>query len=184
VKARLARALLTVQQQTPCAFRTCSEHRAGQYSRQLAMTRRATIPLPNPRIRRCLAVLLVVLPMMAWAQMGQTLRAVNVRAGPDPAFPLVTWLPARSSVHVVGCLEGARWCDIVAGRTRGWIHASYLSQPFRTQQPPVVTFSVEAYWDAHYRRRPWFASRDDWIGWGTPSFKPPPPPTRRRRSTG
>jgi hypothetical protein len=38
---------------------------------------------------------------------------------------------------------------------------------------PVVTFSVEDYWNTHYRTRAWFSSKDRWIGWGTPGFVPP-----------
>jgi uncharacterized protein YraI len=138
------------------------------------MTTNRPLRGPHGLHGRWLFVLLLVLPFSAWAQMAHTLRAVNVRAGPDAVFPLVTRLSSAASVHIVGCLEDGRWCDVVAGRTRGWVYASYLSYPFRSQRPPVIAFSVEEYWDAHYRRRPWFAARDEWLGWGTPSFRPPP----------
>ena len=53
------------------------------------------------------------------AQLDATFRVAVVHAGPDPAFPQVTRLPAASSVHVVGCVSGRQWCDIRSGRTRG-----------------------------------------------------------------
>jgi uncharacterized protein YraI len=42
-------------------------------------------------------------------------------------------------------------------------------------QIPTVAFSVESYWDAHYRSRRWFADKPLWFDWGTPSFQPPAP---------
>ena len=127
-------------------------------------------------VRKCLLVLLLAVPVVAFAQRVQTLRAVNVRAGPDRIFPLVTFLTARTEVHVIGCTEGWRWCDIVSGRVRGWVDGTYLSGPFRNPRVPFITFSVGPYWDAHYIGRPWYASKDHWSNWGTPSFQPPPPP--------
>lgn len=113
----------------------------------------------------------------AFAQWGTTRNAVNMRAGPGAEFPLVSWLPRSTSVRIVGCTSGWRWCDIVSGRTRGWIHSRYLSGVVRGRTP-VIGFSVQSYWDAHYRGRPWYSSQPSWIGWGSPSFQPPPPPPR------
>jgi uncharacterized protein YraI len=124
--------------------------------------------------------LLALFPGSASAQWVTTTNAVNVRAGPSSQFPLVSWLPAVSSVRVVGCTSGWQWCDVVVGRTRGWVHARYLAGLARGRTP-IVGFSVADYWDAHYRHRPWYASRSDWLGWGSPSFRPPPPPPPRWR---
>lgn len=126
------------------------------------------------RLRFWCLVLFAVLSAPAWAQLDHNRRPVNVRAGPDDLFPQVTRLPANTPLHVFGCTQGGRqWCDILAGRTRGWVRASDLSQSSRVRHAPVVTFSVEAYWDANYRARAWYSSRDNWIGWGTPQFRPP-----------
>jgi uncharacterized protein YraI len=121
------------------------------------------------------ALLLLTVPLAVFAQTVLTLRTVNVRAGPDPVFPVVTWLHQSSDVHVVGCTEGWRWCDIIAGRTRGWVDASYLSGAFRNPRVPFVKFSVDSYWDEHYRNRPLYSSQSSWRDWASPSFRPPPP---------
>jgi uncharacterized protein YraI len=125
-------------------------------------------------VLQCLAALFLLLPIPALAQFALTTQPVNMRAGPDPAFPLVTWLPARATVTVVGCTVDERWCDVVQGRSRGWVHSRYLSFRSRNRMP-TVTFSVESYWDEHYRSRPWFSDKPLWISWGTPSFQPPRP---------
>lgn len=119
------------------------------------------------------AAMCCVLSTNALAQLDTTRRATTVRAGPDNVFPQVTRLPAASNVHIFGCTASRLWCDIQSGRTRGWVRSSELSQSSRLQSAATVTFSVADYWDAHYRTRAWFASRDRWVGWGEPGFVPP-----------
>jgi uncharacterized protein YraI len=123
------------------------------------------------------ALWLLLLPVAAFAQPAFTTQSVNVRAGPDAVFPLVTWLPGQTPVSVAGCLEDRKWCDITSGRTRGWVSARYLTN-LHGPQTQVVEFSVETYWDQHYRTRPWYDSRASWVDWKNPNFKPPPPPRR------
>jgi uncharacterized protein YraI len=132
-------------------------------------------PVSPALVLQCVVALFLLAPIPALAQqLAHTTRPVNMRAGPDPAFPLVTWFPARTTVSVAGCTVDQRWCDVVAGRSRGWVYSGYLSITDR-DRVATVTFSVESYWDAHYRSRPWFADRSIWAGWGTPSFEPPRP---------
>lgn len=133
-------------------------------------------------MRSWLAVLLLALSAPVAAQLAHTRDAVNVRAGPDRVFPVVTWLPAREPLHIAGCTADGRWCDVVAGRTRGWIAASYLAQPFASRQAPVVTFSVREYWDAHYARRRWHGDAARWVDWEKPGFLPPAPVNPGRRA--
>jgi len=109
----------------------------------------------------------------AVAQLDTTRRATVVRAGPDNAFPQVARLPNGSNVRVFGCTSGRQWCDILSGRVRGWLPLSDLSQSSRLRSAPEITFSVEEYWNTHYRTRAWFAAKDRWVGWGTPGFVPP-----------
>jgi uncharacterized protein YraI len=140
-----------------------------------------TIGLAAPRApwRRLIAVALL-LPLTAWAQVAITTQAVNVRAGPDREFPLVTWLPAGTAVSVAGCIQGWRWCDVGTGFNRGWVYARYLSMSHQNQPTlilhagpwlglPIIPFSVASYWGVHYRHRPWWQQRDDW------AHRPPPP---------
>ena len=98
--------------------------------------------MPRAALRRWLIVLALLLPGQALAQLAHTIQSANVRAGPSAVFPLVTWLPAKEPVRVVGCTEGSAWCDVVAGRTRGWIYARYLSDRARNRTVPIVAFDV------------------------------------------
>jgi len=141
---------------------------------------------PNAMRRPWLPLLLLAMlaaPLAGWAQQSNFTRdAVNVRAGPDRAFPVVSWLPARSSVRVFGCTSGRRWCDIAAGRgTRGWVDARYLSNSVRNV--PIVRFSLPSYWDRNYRSRPWYSDRNQWANWGSPGFRPPSTPPMRPPGT-
>ena len=113
-------------------------------------------------------VLNVLLPSTAAAQSTFTSQSVNLRAGPDRSFPLVTWFPPRTQVRVLGCTAGWRWCDVSARGWRGWVSSRYLANVPRGRVP-VVSFSVGPYWDAHFRNRPWYASRSSWESWGTPT---------------
>jgi uncharacterized protein YraI len=55
---------------------------------------------------RYLIALSLLLPIPALAQSAFTTQAVNVRAGPDRAFPLVTWLKPGTPFNVIGCTNG------------------------------------------------------------------------------
>ena len=135
------------------------------------------VPVSRATVLQCVVALLLLLPIPALAQPARTTSLVNMRAGPDSAFPLVTWFPAGTRLNVVGCTVDERWCDVVSGRSRGWVYSRYLSsRPLN--RIPTVTFSVESYWDAHYRSRRWFSDKPLWVGWGTPSFQPPVPRPR------
>ena len=133
------------------------------------------VPMSHANLYRCFIALSLLLPIPALAQSAFTTQAVNVRAGPDRAFPLVTWLRPGTPVNVIGCINGWRWCDVVAGGWRGWVYSRYLSGPIRSRAP-VITFSVGSYWGAHYRGRPWYSNQSSWNNWGSPGFRPPPRP--------
>jgi len=149
-------------------------------------------------LTRTLLVANLVLPVGALAQVvvtrpvpttqAVTTAAVNLRAGPDRSFPLVSWLQAGTPVTVFGCLNGWHWCDVAFGFNRGWVYGRFLAVPFGGQQVvimnsgprigiPVVTFSVGPYWGAHYRGRPWYHQPPP-PGFGPPPGRPPPPPPR------
>ena len=102
--------------------------------RELAMTLRL----------RCVLLALVpcLLATPAFGQLDSTRRAAVVRAGPDNAFPQVARLPTATNLHVHGCLANRIWCDIQAGRTRGWVRLADLSHTSRLRNAATVTFSV------------------------------------------
>ena len=120
--------------------------------------------------------LAAMLPVAALAQTAYTNQQVNMRAGPNPQFPMVATIPAGVPVYVNGCVTGYTWCDVsVGGQDRGWIYADYLSYPYRNQPVtvisggaviglPIITFSVGNYWDSYYRGRPWYGNRAYWYG--------------------
>lgn len=120
-----------------------------------------------------LAATLLTIALPVAAQLDTMRRASIVRAGPDNLFPQVARLPIASSVHIFGCTANRSWCDVLSGRTRGWVPVNDLSQSSRLRNAPALTFSVAEYWDTHYRRRAWYANRDNWLGWGTPGWQPP-----------
>lgn len=145
--------------------------------------KRPLMPISASTLRWLGAVVMLV-PMVslpAFAQTASTTQAVNMRAGPDRAFPVVTWLPAHTPLRVFGCTTRWRWCDVAAGRSRGWVDSRYLSSAVR--RAPIVRFSVPSYWERHYRGRPWDVNRNQWSNWGSPSFRPPPPPPVRPPAT-
>ncbi len=45
----------------------------------------------------------LAIPMLAYAADGYVTSNVNLRAGPDPSYPLVDQLPASTEVDVQGC---------------------------------------------------------------------------------
>jgi uncharacterized protein YraI len=112
-------------------------------------------------------------PLSAAAQQAFTMASVDVYAGPSSEYPRVASLPANTPVHVDGCLADWSWCDIDFSGDRGWVYAGDLGYPYENRRVvilddgahlglPVLSFSLNSYWDAHYRNRPWFAQRDDW----------------------
>jgi uncharacterized protein YraI len=131
-----------------------------------------------------LAISGLVWTSSAASQNAVAIQSVNVRAGPDPMFPLVTWLSPGQRVSVFGCIQGWRWCDVFTGRHRGWVYSRFLaftgggrSVVISTGGPtlglPMVTFSVGSYWGAHYQGTPWFSTQAHWNSqWG----RHPPPP--------
>lgn len=125
---------------------------------------------------------LLALPVVAAAQVAYTARDVNLRAGPDQGYPLVTWLPGGTPLQVYGCVDGYAWCDVEVSGARGWIYANYINYPYQSGQVPIyaygpqlniplITFSIGTYWGNYYGGRPWYSNRNYWYG-----YRPPPRP--------
>ena len=138
-------------------------------------------------IPAALTIAVAALCGCAEAQVAYTTQLVNLRAGPDRSYPVVTVLAAAQLVDVQGCLGDYRWCDVVAGYNRGWVYAGNLSTFYQSSYVPlatygavigigVVAFAVDDYWGRYYVHRPWYVERHRW--YAPPPFRgrPVPPP--------
>jgi uncharacterized protein YraI len=138
-----------------------------------------------------LAAFLCSIPAAALAQEAYTNRTANVRAGPDPTYPVVAQLPPAAGLQVMGCIDDYSWCDVVFGDNRGWVYAGSLSYPYQNGRVPIlgygaviglpiITFSLGSYWDSYYRGRPWYRNRSYWVSRPPPPhFRPPQRPQPR-----
>ena len=90
------------------------------------------------RLRFLLALAVASCIPPAAAQTATITSSVNVRAGPENIFPTVTWLLGGTSVTVAGCTANWRWCDVTAGRDRGWVYARFLSYPLNGSAVTIV----------------------------------------------
>ncbi|MEP6995865.1 MAG: SH3 domain-containing protein [Acidobacteriota bacterium] len=129
---------------------------------------------------RVFLLLAMAIPYAAFGQTAFTAKAVKMRAGPSPDFPVVSMVRPSVSVQVAGCVDDWTWCDVTAGLDRGWVYAGNLVYPYQGRRVtilangpviglPIITFSIGPYWDSYYRGRPWYGRRSYWIG------RPPPP---------
>jgi uncharacterized protein YraI len=120
------------------------------------------------------ALLIASVPLVAAAQEAFTLRDVDVFAGPSSEYPPVATLPPGTPVTLAGCLSDWSWCDVIFANDRGWVYAGDLAYPYQNTRVvildygprlalPVVTFSLDSYWSAHYRSRPFFREREQWV---------------------
>jgi len=146
----------------------------------------------SSRLILFLGTLLIGASTVASAQNAFTARPLNVRAGPDRAYPLVAQLAPGTPVDVTGCLSDWSWCDVTFDGNRGWAYAPGLNYVYQGEQVPlysyapgfgipVVTFSLGAYWDRYYRGRPWFGQRAMWLHRRLPPHRRPPGPPPRAR---
>ena len=94
-------------------------------------------------------------------------------AGPAPDYPPVADLSPGEPIQVYGCLDGYSWCDVSFQGYRGWFDGRLLAYPYQGIRVPlagfgaqvgvpVLTFSVEEYWDRFYRDRPFYRARARW----------------------
>src|SRR5438552_19057365 len=122
----------------------------------------------KPICRRALFVLAIAaMPAAALAEDAFTMQQTDIFAGPSSEFPPVASLPPNTEVGVAGCLSDWSWCDVTFANDRGWVWAGDLGYPYQNDRVaiieygprlrlPVVTFSINQYWDTHYRSRPFF----------------------------
>lgn len=136
-------------------------------------------------LRYSLGALLLISAGLASAQNAFTSRPMNVRAGPNGDYPLVAQLGEGEPLDVHGCLSDWSWCDVSFDDSRGWIYAGGLSFVYQGARVPIysfgprlglpiISFSLLTYWDNYYRRRPWYAQRDEWTHRRLPPHARPP----------
>jgi uncharacterized protein YraI len=115
----------------------------------------------------------VLIPVTSFAQqmvMANAVLDLNMRAGPDPVYPVVAVIPINAEVTIYGCNEGRSWCDVQWGPNRGWAYAEYLViQTVPVPQvvqapPPVVVYQPEPYFTQHYQTQAFYNDRNRFFG--------------------
>lgn len=111
---------------------------------------------------------------------------VNLRAGPDTEYPIITVVPLGTNVSIQGCTEGFGWCDVVTMGTRGWVSGGYIQYTYQDQRVvvqdygarigiPVISFVIGSYWSSYYQDRPFYRQRDYWYHRPWPPHHSRPP---------
>lgn len=125
----------------------------------------------------CALLGLLAAPAIASAATtAHTNAAVNLRTGPDAGYPRVTTLPAGTALQVYGCINDWSWCDVGVGRERGWISAGLIDYVENNRRLAislngqrlglqVLGFTLDTYWDTHYRNRSWYGQRQQWANY-------------------
>jgi uncharacterized protein YraI len=149
----------------------------------------ASDPLGENHVKRMmLGVLLLLsgLPFSAAAQdTAYTTTRVNLRSGPDAAYPRIVTLPAGARIDIYGCIDDWSWCDVRWHRERGWVSAGRLDYSYQDQRYgiyaygpqlglPILSFVIGTYWNDYYRNRPWYRERARWSQY-RPVYRPRPP---------
>ena len=123
-------------------------------------------------IRRSLAIGSILAMMVfaagaAEAAPGYATANVNLRAGPGTQYPIVAVLHAGDPVEINGCISSWTWCDVEWRGYRGWAAGSSLQVLYQQRRGPITLygrylgipflgFSIESYWNNHYRSRPFY----------------------------
>ena len=63
----------------------------------------------------------------AHAERAFTMADVNLRTGPDVAFPSVDVILEGETVDIEDCLRDESWCDVSWEGGRGWVFSEYLA---------------------------------------------------------
>ncbi|MBB4132448.1 SH3 domain-containing protein [Xanthomonas sp. 3075] len=95
----------------------------------------------------------VAFPVVA-QQISHASSSTSLRAGPAAEFRRVGDVQQGNTLQVYGCLKNTIWCDVRSPDSRGWMLAKDIAFD-RKAVTRVVSFSLDDYWDAHYRGREW-----------------------------
>ena len=136
-----------------------------------------------------LAVLFLSTPLFAYAADGFVTANVNLRAGPDSDYPLISTIPVGTQLAIQGCTDGWEWCDVIAFGNRGWVAGNYLQYNYQNRRVlvpaygaqigiPIVSFVIGSYWGSYYQNRPFYRDRSRWYNRPI-RHRPPPRPLHR-----
>lgn len=125
-----------------------------------------------------LAVAALVFPVAANAEVAYTTKTAHLRAGPARDYPVVVILRNGLAVDVQGCMQDYSWCDVIAGKYRGWIYAGNIVYFYQGANVPVIdygaaigigvaTFIIGSSWHDHHINRPRYRQMPQW------SHRPP-----------
>jgi uncharacterized protein YraI len=134
------------------------------------------------------AMLLLGTTASAMAYDGFATGNVNLRAGPDIDYPVVTVIPVGAALSIQGCTEAWEWCDVYFAGMRGWVAGNYIQYEYNDRPVllsgygaaigiPIVSFVITDYWGHYYRNRPFWVERERW--YGHPYVRRAPPPAFR-----
>jgi uncharacterized protein YraI len=131
-----------------------------------------------PKFTAAALLAAISLPTLAAAQtvVGTAIVVtdLNLRAGPGPAYPVITTIPTNAAVNIYGCDAAMSWCDIDWNGNRGWSYAAYLTYagpvaaplpaPVPIPQvvqnpPPVVVYDPETYFTQNYQNQTFYNDR-------------------------
>lgn len=118
-------------------------------------------------------VALAMIPAAADAATAFSDGRNNLYAGPSHRYPEVIELRDRSRVEVMGCTMDYKWCDVRAGRFRGWMDGDdllvrrrgdmrELQDNGRRMGIPIIGFQFDDYWGSNYRRSAFWNDRSRW----------------------
>jgi uncharacterized protein YraI len=104
---------------------------------------------------------------------GFAVDTVNLRAGPDVDYPVVTTIPAGAPLSIQGCTDAWEWCDVIFADARGWVAGNYIQYDYNDRPVllagygaaigiPIVSFVIADYWGHYYRGRSFWGQRDRW----------------------
>lgn len=85
------------------------------------------------------SIVLGAVALPAVAEAAYTTGNVNLRAGPDTGYQVLTTLPPGTHVRVLTCQPG--WCQVRLQGTFGWISSSYIAGgpgSYRGPPPPPM----------------------------------------------
>jgi uncharacterized protein YraI len=114
-----------------------------------------------------------LIPAMAQAAPGFTDERLAMHAGPSHKYPDIVELNEHTPVEIHGCLADYDWCDVSAGRFRGWVDGDDLSVSVggkmyevdgdgRKIGVPVLGFHFDDYWQDNYSASAFYQERQQY----------------------